>query len=189
MAFIDDYNRIKRGAQIITPKDIAAIIAATCIGKESKIVDAGGGSGALACFLANIAKEVTTYEIRKDFAELVKQNAEKLKLKNIKVKNKDITKGISEKNVDLVTLDFLDSWKALKHAEKALKSGGFIAAYSPSITQNQRFLKEAAKYKTLKQVKTTEIIEREWILDELRARPKNVQLVHTGFLTFLRKTE
>ena len=51
-SFIDSYKRIKRGPQIITRKDIAAIIAETGINKDSKVVDAGAGSGALACFLA-----------------------------------------------------------------------------------------------------------------------------------------
>jgi len=72
-AFIDRFKRLKRGAQIITLKDIGTMIAETGINKEGSVVDAGGGSGALACFLANIVKQVTTYEIRKDFIKIIKK--------------------------------------------------------------------------------------------------------------------
>src|SRR3989338_5458767 len=82
--FIDSYKRIKRGAQIITRKDIGLIVAETGINKHSKVVDAGAGSGALSCFLANLCKEVTTYEIREDFIKLVEKNKEFLNLKNLK---------------------------------------------------------------------------------------------------------
>ena len=82
-SFIDFYRKIKRDAQIIPLKDIGLIIAETGINKESRILDAGSGSGALACFLAGIAKEVVTYEIREDFIEIVKSNVDFLSLKNI----------------------------------------------------------------------------------------------------------
>ncbi|MBI2659208.1 tRNA (adenine-N1)-methyltransferase, partial [Candidatus Woesearchaeota archaeon] len=63
-SFIDLYRKIKRDAQIIQLKDIGLIIAETGISKSSKVLDAGSGSGALACFFAAIAKEVISYEIR-----------------------------------------------------------------------------------------------------------------------------
>ena len=45
-AFLDHYKRIRRMAQIITLKDIGAIIASTGITKDSNVLDAGSGSGA-----------------------------------------------------------------------------------------------------------------------------------------------
>src|SRR3989338_7188584 len=54
-SFIDLYRKIKRDAQIIPLKDIGLIVAETGIGKETKVLDAGSGSGALACFLAAVA--------------------------------------------------------------------------------------------------------------------------------------
>ena len=56
------YRRLKRGPQVVLPKDIGMIIAYTGVGKESVCVDAGTGSGWLAISLARIAKEVTTYD-------------------------------------------------------------------------------------------------------------------------------
>ncbi len=168
-------------------KDISAIVALTGINSKSLVVDAGAGSGALACFLANITKRVVSYEVRKDFAKLAKENAEMLGLKNLAIKNRDIYKGITEKNVDLITLDLKESWKAIKHAEKSLKLGGFLVSYSPQITQVMQFVKAINKTKTLKYIKTIETFWREWLIDDKRVRPENTAIVHTGFLSFARK--
>lgn len=186
-SFLDSYYKIKRAPQIIPLKDIAAIIATTAIGKGSVIVDAGTGSGALALFLANIAKKVITYELREDFAKVAQENITTLQLKNIILKNKDVYQGIDEKNVDVVTFDLPEPWKAIETAAKALKIGGFIVSYSPSIPQVSDFVTAAAKIKGLVHLKTSEIIEREWDVNERIIRPKSQPIGHSGFLTFIRK--
>jgi len=186
-SFIDSYKKIKRAPQIITRKDASMIIAETGINKDSKVVDAGAGSGALACLLANICKEVATYEIRKDFAAIVEKNKEFLQLNNLKIKNKDIYLGIDEKNVDLITLDLPEPWKAIEGAKKALKTGGFLVSYSPTIPQVMDFISRINKDKNLTHIKTTELIEREWEIEDRKVRPKTTQTVHTGFLSFVRK--
>lgn len=185
--FIDGYRRLKRVPQIMLLKDISLIVAETGINSRSVVVDAGAGSGALACFLANLCKKVVSYEIRKDFASVAKENANKLGLANVIIKNKDITKGIAEKNVDVITLDLPEPWKVVPKAEKALKSGGFLVSYSPQITQSIEFIKAVNKNKKLAYTKTMETFWRQWIIDERRARPENTAIVHTGFLSFARK--
>ncbi len=186
-SFIDTYMKIKRAPQIIPLKDVAAIIAETGVGKRSFVVDAGSGSGALALFLANIAKKVVSYEIRKDFAEVAKENVSLLQLKNITIKNKDVYSGIDEKDVDVITLDLPEPWKALEPAAKALKAGGFIVSYSPTTPQVSDFLSAAAKNKNLFNTKTIEIIQREWEFKDRVVRPKSQPIGHSGFITFLRK--
>jgi len=186
-SFIDLYKKIKRGAQIIPLKDIGLIISETGIGKESRILDAGAGSGALACFIANIAKEVVTYEIREDFAEIVESNIKFLGLKNIKLKRKDIYNEIEEKNIDVAILDLPEPWKALESCEKALNSGGFVVSYSPSVPQMMDFTNEIKKSNNFVYLKSVEIIEREWEVEERKVRPKSRGIGHSGFLSFARK--
>jgi tRNA (adenine57-N1/adenine58-N1)-methyltransferase len=185
--FIDLYKKIKRKAQIIPLKDIGLIISETGINNSSKIIDAGSGSGALCCFLANIAKEVITYEIRNDFIETVKHNIEFFGLRNIKIKNKDIYKGTDEKNIDLVVLDLAEPWKAIDSAKKALKIGSFLVSYSPSITQTTDFVNEVNKDENFIHVKTSEVIEREWEIDGRKVRPRSQAIGHSGFISFARK--
>jgi len=186
-SFIDSYRKIKRDAQIIPLKDIGLIIAETGINKQSKVLDAGSGSGALACFLATITKEVITYEIREDFIEIVKSNIEFLGLKNIKIKHKDIYTEIDEKDCDLVTLDLPEPWKAIENASKALKPGGFLVSYSPSVPQVGDFVNAIRKDENFVYLKTIEMIEREWEVEERKIRPKSRGLGHSGFLSFARK--
>ncbi len=186
-SFIDHYKKIKRIAQIITLKDAAIIIAETGINKDSIILDAGAGSGALCCFLANYTKKVYAYELRDDFIEIVSKNIKMLDLKNITLKKKDIYEGISEKNIDLITLDLPEPWKVIKHAEKSLKTGGFIVSYSTSIPQTADFVNSIRKNENFIFIKTIELIEREWKIDGRRIRPKSEGLGYTGFLSFARK--
>jgi len=186
-SFIDLYRRIKRDAQIIPLKDIGFIIAETGINKESKVLDAGSGSGALACFLASIAKEVITYEIREDFIGIVKSNIGFLQLNNIRIKKKNIYEEADDKDVDVVILDVPEPWKALENCSKALKPGGFLASYSPSIPQVADFVNALRQNENFVYLKTAEITEREWEVEERKVRPKSKGLGHSGFLSFARK--
>src|SRR3989344_8029860 len=183
----DLLKKIKRMPQIITLKDAGMIAGQTGMNKEDIVVEAGAGSGALTIFLAGVAKHVYTYEIRKDFHEVAKGNYERLGIKNITIKNKDITKGIEEKEVDLVTLDMEFPEKAFKAAHKALKVGGYLVIYAPIIEQVSR-LRGLISDKHFTDVETFECILRPWQIEPPdKSRPSGHFLTHTGFLTFARK--
>lgn len=183
--FIDIYRRMKRLPQMIPLKDIGAIIAYTGVNKKSVVVDAGSGSGGTACFLANIVKEVYTYETDKNNFALVRENVKELNIKNVQVKNKDIYEGIDEKNVDLIVLDLAEPWKALKRASKSLKTGAYLVYYSLTIPQMQKFVEETSKFDEFKIEKTIEIMERGWRMEK-SVRPEKT-MIPSGFLCFVRK--
>lgn len=185
--FIDNYKKIGRLAQIITLKDIGQIITETGINSKSKVIDAGTGSGALACYLAHICKEVTSYDIRDDAIEISKKNKDFLNLKNLKIKKKDIFKGFDEKDIDLIVLDMPNPWNAIKSCENSLKIGGYLVIYVPTILQISDFVNEINKYESFVYLKTIELIERQWKIDGRVARPTSDAIGHTGFMTFCRK--
>ena len=186
-SFIDLYRKIKRDAQIIPLKDIGVIIAETGINRESKVLDAGSGSGALACFLAAISKKVVTYEIREDFIKIVEKNIQLLELKNIEIKRKNIYEDIEDKDIDVTILDLPEPWKAIENCSKALNVGGFLVSYSPSVPQVADFVNALRKNDDFIYIKTVEITEREWEVEERKVRPKSKGLGHSGFLSFARK--
>ena len=138
-------------------------------------------------FLANICKKVYSHEIRKDFYEIAKKNIEKLNLKNIILKNQDIFKGIIEKNLDLITLDLSEPWKAVKNAIKALKIGAFLINYSPSTPQITDLISEIKKHKNLQILSITELIKREWHFEGRKIHPHYKMLGHSGFILIARK--
>ncbi len=185
--FLDKLHKIKRGAQIIPLKDIGTIIAETGIGKDSTIVDAGAGSGYMALILANIAKKVTTYEIRDDHYDIVEHNIKYMNATNLTLKKGSIYEKIEEKNVDMINLDVPEPWEAIPQVLKALKIGGYVVSYSPTIPQVMDFVENAKHTDKLFHIKTIEIIEREWEILGRKVRPKTQQIGHSGFLTFMRR--
>src|SRR3990167_8754384 len=90
MSYIDTERKYKRGPQIITRKDAGAIISETGLRPDWRCLDLGGGSGFLALFIANLVPNgsVICYEIRKEHAEIIKQNIKTAGFTNIKVVNK-----------------------------------------------------------------------------------------------------
>jgi tRNA (adenine57-N1/adenine58-N1)-methyltransferase catalytic subunit len=183
--FIDKYRKIKRGAQIIPLKDMGSIISETGISKDSKVLEAGAGSGAVTCFLAHICKKVYSYEIRDDFFKIVSENLEGLGIKNVSLKKKDIYLGISEKGLDAIIFDLPEPWKALPHARNALKIGGFLVSYSPTVPQTMDFVNSLTQ--DFIHVKTIEIMEREWEVEGRKVRPRSMSIGHSGFMSFVRR--
>lgn len=178
----------ERIPQTITFKDLSLLLFLTTPPKNSRIVDAGTGSGFASMFLAYFLNpcKIFTYEINEKYIEVAKKNFEISGLKNfIKVKKKDITKGIDEKNLDLVHLDMENSEKVIKHAYNSLKVGGYIAIFSPIIEQVLKVRKELKKYKFM-DVTTVENLVRRWQFKKY-LRPETTGILHTGFYTIARK--
>ncbi len=183
--FLDKLKRIRRGPAVLMQKDVGVILANTSIDKESRVLDAGSGSGVLTANLARFVKKVYSYDNRKEFLEIAKENCKRLGLDNITFKNKDVYSEIKEKNLDLVTLDLSEPWRALKNAHNALKENGYCVCFTPHITQVSKILE--ASEGLFKIIKTVEDIEREWIVEKLRLRPESKMIGHTAFITVLRK--
>ncbi len=186
-SFIDVYRRIKRAPQIIPLKDIGYILGQTGVGSDSIVVEGGSGSGALALMLARCCKKVYSYEVEPEHLAIAKENAKTLGFRNIVFKNKSMYDSISEKDVDLVCMDLPAPWEALNSASKAMKQGGFIVSYSPTIVQTSDFVNAMREMPDFVHLKTVEVIEREWEVDKRKVRPKSKTTIHSGFITLGRK--
>ena len=183
-------KKVKRMPQIIMTKDASLILAYTGTMPGSSVVDAGSGTGYLSIFLANYLKpgKIVTYEKDEKFAKVARENFKAAGLeKFIKLKQKNIIKGIDEKNIDLITLDMKNSERVVKHAYSALKYGGWLVVYSPYVEQVKAVVKEIKK-KGFSEVKTVENIVRFWDVGE-HTLPQRSGIMHTGFMTFARKVK
>jgi len=180
-------EKLRRGPQVTLPKDIGLIIGFTGIGREGLAVDAGTGSGFLAISLANICRRVVTYEWREDFVKLARANIERSGLANIELKHADVFGGIDESEVDLITLDLAEPEKALPHVARALKGGGFVAAYLPHAEQVSRFVEAVRGSGEFEEPFTLESIVREYLVRKEGFRPENKGITHTGYLAFARR--
>ena len=177
------YRKLKRGPQVILPKDIGIIISYSGIGKESVCVDAGTGSGWLALSMARICRHVYSYDLRDDFISIAEKNQRILGVDNITFRKKDIFDGIDEEEIDLVTLDLPNSEKALPGAKKALKAGGIVVGYLPHTEQVRNF-SMALKDMGFPEPYTVETIVRDILVREEGVRPSTKGIWHTAYLTF-----
>ncbi|MDD5023033.1 MAG: rRNA adenine N-6-methyltransferase family protein [Candidatus ainarchaeum sp.] len=180
-----DLKKLRRGPAITLPKDFGIIVAYTGINKNSKIIEIGTGSGFLTVQFSRIAKKIITYEKRKDFADLSKNNFQSLKLKNVKLLNVDAFEGIDEKDADLFMIDIHNAHEIVKIAFDSLKEGGYLAAHCLSVEQSKLLFLECKKI--FKEVFMVETLVREYDVDELRTRPKHIGIIHTAYLLFARK--
>jgi len=187
---MDKLQGLKRKAQIILPRDTAHIITNCSIASGHTVLEAGIGSGSLTIALANAVApdgKVISYDNREDFIKHALKNLKTMRLDDfVKTENRDVTKGIKEKNLDAVIIDIPNPWNAVPHAWKALKVGGYLCTYSPLISQVEKTVDEIKKHGFI-EVKTYENIQREMVVSKHGTRPSFNMLGHTGYLTFARK--
>ena len=129
--------KMPRGAQVIYPKDLGAILIAADIGPGMRVLEAGVGSGALSMALLRAGAEVVGYEVRADFAAGRAANVAAWAGPGAtyRVEERDMYEGIDERDLDRVVLDLPEPWRALGPAAEALRPGGILLSYLPSITQ------------------------------------------------------
>lgn len=189
---IKDYIfKVSRRTQIIYPKDIALIILFSNIQPGSFVVEAGTGAGALTIALANYVKpsgRVYSYEIRSEFLDIARKNLKRAGvLEYVELKNKDITQGIDEKNVDAVILDMATPWLVVPYAYKALKGSGFFTSFSPTIDQVVKTVEEL-KANDFTNIETIECLVRRIRVEKGKTRPETLMTGHTGYMVFARKS-
>lgn len=181
-------RKLKRGGPAITqPKDAGLVMAYTGIGKDSKVIELGCGSGFMTIQLANIVKEIVSYEKRKEFLDLAEENVRRAGLHNVTFKLHDVLHGIEEKDGswDLVFIDIAEAEKVAAEAHAALRKGGYLAAHCLHTEQAKLLHLEAEKH--FPEVFTIECIVRDYEVREFGFRPANFGLLHTAYLVFARK--
>ena len=126
-----------RGAQVIYPKDLGAILIAADIFPGARVLEAGVGSGALSMAMLRAGAVITGYELRADFAERARANVEAFLGPDqpYSVLERDVYLGIDAEGLDRVVLDLAEPWQVVPHAERALAPGGIFLAYLPTINQ------------------------------------------------------
>ncbi|MGM5480508.1 MAG: methyltransferase domain-containing protein [Nanobdellota archaeon] len=182
--FKDSYDKMKRTAATIIPKDIGFIIAETGLTKESVVIDAGGGSGAVTTQLAALCKRVYSYDINENHLKTIRENCKRMDLDNVIIKAENLLTAQPPEQADVLVLDMPDPSKALLFAKKALKQSGFVVAYTPHISQAQQFAHSLDD--DFKLVTVIEIMQRRWDVSDDKLRPKHNMLGHTAFLTVAR---
>lgn len=176
-----------RGAQVIYPKDLAAILFEADVFPGARILEAGVGSGALSMTLLRAGAVVTGYEIRPDFAARALANVNELfgEGSSYEVVLRDVYEGIGQRALDRIILDLPEPWRVVTHAEEALCPGGILVAYLPTINQTAELRARLAESRFARCV-TSEVLRRTWHIEGRSVRPDHRMVAHTGFLTSAR---
>jgi tRNA (adenine57-N1/adenine58-N1)-methyltransferase catalytic subunit len=179
-----------RGAQVIYPKDLGPILLLADIFPGAKVLESGVGSGALTMTLLRAigpTGSVVGYELRDDFAARAQRNVAGLLGEDVplRVEVRDAYDGIDEEGLDRIVLDLPEPWRVVKHAVSALRPGGILLAYLPTIGQVARLREELAQ-SPFGMAQTLEVMHRTWHVDGQSVRPDHRMVAHTGFLTHAR---
>ena len=184
--------KMPRGAQVIYPKDLGAILIAADIGPGQRVLEAGVGSGALSMTVLRAGASVVGYELREDFAERARANVTATLGPDTpyRVEIRDVTLGIDEQALDRVLLDMPEPHKVVPAAAAALRPGGILLSYLPTINQTallRQALDDADSPFGL--AETQEVMRRTWHVEARSVRPDHRMVGHTGFLTTARRLD
>ncbi len=181
--------KMPRGAQVIYPKDLGAILLLADIFPGARVLESGVGSGALSMAMLRAGADIVGYELREDFASRARKNVAAFLgdgiLERYVVEHRDCYAGIDETDLDRVVLDLPEPWQVVKHAARALHPGGLLVAYTPQITQAVQ-LRETLATSDFGMAETIEVLHRSWHIEGQSVRPDHRMVAHTGFLTHAR---
>jgi tRNA (adenine57-N1/adenine58-N1)-methyltransferase catalytic subunit len=183
---------LPRNAQVIYPKDIGPILIWADVFAGARVVEAGVGAGALSMALLRAIGEdgeLFSYEIREDFAALAQKNVARYfgSAPNWRVKVGDVALELAEDNVDRLILDLPEPWRVVERAWTALRPGGCLLCYLPTVLQVKTLVDALRQDQRFACIEVSENLMRFWHFKGLSARPQHRMVAHTGFLTSARR--
>jgi tRNA (adenine57-N1/adenine58-N1)-methyltransferase len=185
----DIIGHLRRGTQIIYPKDAAYIVHRLNLRAGSRVVEAGTGSGGLTTALAWAvapAGRVYTYEIREDNFRLARNNLERAgMLPYVDLHLQGIKDGFLQEDADALFLDVRDPGEFMPQVRAALRPGGFFAGLVPTTNQVSDLL-IALEGAGFADISVEELLLRQYKPAPERLRPQDEMVAHTGYLVFAR---
>jgi len=186
---------MKRGAQVVYPKDLGPILVYADIGPGLTVLEAGTGSGALTLGLARAVGpegRVVSVERREDHAA----HARKIITRwygevpeHIDLRIGDVTEFVAEVAPDRIVLDLPEPWHVIEAAAEHQPPGGVLCAYLPTVPQLETTVATARETGRFAEIEVKEFLMRDWNIDGRSVRPEHQMVGHTGFLIFMRRIE
>ena len=184
--------RMRRGAQVVYPKDIGPILVYADIGPGMTVVEAGTGSGALTMALARAVGEkgrVVSVERRDDHGERGRKNIERYfggRPPQLELRAGEVETVIEEVEPERIVLDVPEPWHAVATAADHQPPGGILCGYLPTVPQVQTLV-DALREGPFAEIEVKEFLVRDWNVSGRSVRPGHTMVGHTGFLVFARK--
>jgi len=185
--------RMRRGAQVVYPKDIGPIVHWGDIGPGMRVLEAGTGSGALTMALLRAVGPtgvVISVEERPDHAAGAREAIARFfgeLPSNLDLRPGRVEEMVEEVAPDRLVLDLPEPWRVVSPAAAGLADGGVLTAYLPTVPQVQHLHDELRRSRRFLDIFTFELLLREWVAEGRSVRPASQMVGHTGFITTARK--
>jgi tRNA (adenine57-N1/adenine58-N1)-methyltransferase len=185
---------MKRGAQVVYPKDLGPILVYADIGPGMTVLEAGSGSGALTIGLSRAVGpggRVVSVELREDHAAQARKAVSRWYGEvpaNVELRVGDVVEEVEEVRAERIVLDLPEPWHVVEAAAAHQPSGGILAAYLPTVIQVQALVERSRATGVFAEVEVKEFLARDWNISGRSVRPEHNMVGHTGFLVFMRKT-
>lgn len=183
----DFQSNLKRGPQIISPKDIAWIVYKSGLLSGEIVIEAGSGSGALTLALAQAVApkgRVVTFENNSKHFKIAKRNVSMSPWsKIVDIREEELNNDTEIIPTASIVLDLPNPWDIIFWVQKSLRVGGFLICYLPTINQVQKLVEALEGWQ---EIEIVEIIQRSWQSKQNALRPQSSMLGHTGFIVSAR---
>jgi tRNA (adenine57-N1/adenine58-N1)-methyltransferase len=182
---------LPRQAQLIYPKDVGTILMWGDIHPGARVIEVGVGPGATAMALLRAigpTGELTTYELREEFATMARDNVTRFHgpAPQWTIKLRDAYEGFDETEVDRMVVDLAEPWRVVPHAGRALRPGGVFVGFTPTVLQLKQLVDEL-RAGPFAAVEVLESLQRGWHVKDRSVRPEHRMVAHSGFLIFARR--
>lgn len=187
--------RMRRGAQVVYPKDIGPILVYADVGPGMTVLEAGTGSGALTMALARAVGEkgrVVSVERRQDHADRGRKNIERFfggLPPQLELRTGAVEEMVSGLSPDRIILDLPEPWHAVEAAAEHQPTGGVFCGYLPTVPQVQTLVESFKASGMFARIEVKEVLIRDWNVAGRSVRPDHTMVGHTGFLTFARRVK
>jgi tRNA (adenine57-N1/adenine58-N1)-methyltransferase catalytic subunit len=183
---------MRRGAQVVYPKDLGPMLHWGDARSGHAVVEAGTGSGALTLALIDAVGPkgtVVSVDRRQDHLDHARGVIERFHgglPATLSLVLGDIEDVIAGYTPDRVFLDLPEPWEIVGPAAGAMRSGGVLCAYLPTVPQVHRLHDELRRSRRFVSIETFETLHREWQFEGRSVRPMSQMVGHTGFVTTAR---
>lgn len=185
--------KMKRGAQVVYPKDLGPILVYGDIAPGMTVLEAGTGSGALTMGLARAVGptgRVVTVERRDDHAAHARKTLQRWFGEipdHVDMRIGDVVDTVAELEPERIVLDLPEPWHAVEAAATHQPPGGVLCSYLPTVPQVQTLVERARETRAFAEIEVQELMMREWNIEGRSVRPSHSMIGHTGFLIFMRR--
>jgi tRNA (adenine57-N1/adenine58-N1)-methyltransferase len=187
--------RMRRGPQVVYPKDLGPIVHWGDIGPGMTVLEAGTGSGALTMALLRAVGptgRVVSIERRREHTDHAVEAITRFLgglPDSLELRVGEVEDFVAEIEPERIVLDVPEPWRVVAPAAEGMTPSGVFTAYLPTVPQVQTLQEELRRSRRFAGTMTFEILQREWVAEGRSVRPSHQMVGHTGFITVSRRTE